>query len=73
MATANLPLPGLLAEFVVLGLQAVDFGAQLSHLRAQVLHRGGQSLDVTHQVSEISSPAGTRNRRMGIMSDQDSV
>ena len=36
------PIPGLLAEFVVLGLQAVDQGAQLSHFRAQVLHRGGQ-------------------------------
>ena len=36
------PIPGLLAEFVVLGLQAVDFGAQRIHFRAQVLHRGGQ-------------------------------
>ena len=39
---ATLPVPGLLAEFVVLGLQAVDFAAQLIHFRAQVLHRGGQ-------------------------------
>jgi len=39
---AALSIPGLLAEFVVLGLQAVDFGAQLIHFRAQVLHRGGQ-------------------------------
>ena len=30
---ATLPIPGLLAEFVVLGLQAVDQGAQLSHFR----------------------------------------
>ena len=42
MAMATLPIPGLLAEFVVLGLQAVDQGAQLSHFQAQVLHRGGQ-------------------------------
>src|SRR5208337_3292365 len=35
-------IPGLLTEFVVLGLQAVDQGAQFSHFRAQVLHRGGQ-------------------------------
>jgi len=39
---ATLPIRGLLAEFVVLGLQAVDFGAQLIHYRAQVVHRGGQ-------------------------------
>ena len=38
----TVPIPGLLAEFVVLGLQAMDFGAQLSHFRAQVLHRGDQ-------------------------------
>jgi len=30
-------MPGLLAEFVVPGLQVMDFGAQLSHFRAQVL------------------------------------
>jgi hypothetical protein len=40
MATA--PIPGLLAELVVLGLQAVGQGAQLIHFRAQALHRGGQ-------------------------------
>ena len=39
---ATLPILGLLAEFVVLGLQAMDFGAQLSHFRAQVPHRGDQ-------------------------------
>ena len=39
---ATLPIPGLLVEFVVLGLQAVDKGAQLSHFRAQVLHREDQ-------------------------------
>ncbi len=42
MAMATRPIPGLLTEFVVLGLQAVDQGAQFSHFRAQVLHRGGQ-------------------------------
>jgi|GEM_PF-5534553 len=39
---ATLPIPGLLAEFVVVGSQAVDQGAQLIHFRAQVLHWGGQ-------------------------------
>src|SRR5208283_2391680 len=39
---ATLPIPGLLAEFKILGLQAMDFGAQLSHFRAQVLHWGDQ-------------------------------
>jgi len=39
---ATVPIPGLLAEIVVLGLQAVDFGAQFIYFRAQVLHRGGQ-------------------------------
>jgi len=39
---ATLPILGLLAEFVVLGVQAVDQGAQLNHFRAQILHRGGQ-------------------------------
>jgi hypothetical protein len=42
MAMATCPIPGLLTEFVVLGLQAVDQGAQFSHFRAQILHRGGQ-------------------------------
>ncbi len=35
-------MPGLLAELVVLGLQVVDKGAQLSQFRAQVLDGGGQ-------------------------------
>src|SRR5271157_4866965 len=39
---ATLPIPGLLAEFKILGLQAMDFGAQLSHFRARVLHWGDQ-------------------------------
>ena len=39
---ATLPIPGLLAEFEILGLQAMDFGAQLSHFRARVLHWGDQ-------------------------------
>src|SRR5271157_18191 len=39
---ATLPIPGLLAEFKILGLQAMDFGAQLSHFRARVLHWGVQ-------------------------------
>src|SRR5208337_995048 len=39
---ATLPIPGLLAEFKILGLQAMDFGAQLSHFRARVLHGGDQ-------------------------------
>ena len=39
---ATLPIRGLLVEFVVLGLLAVEQGAQLSHFRARVLHRGGQ-------------------------------
>ena len=40
---ATLPIPGLLTEFVVLGLQAVDQGAQFNHFRAQVLHREANS------------------------------
>src|SRR5208337_2571548 len=39
---ATLPIPGLLAEFKILGLQAMDFGAQFSHFRARVLHWGDQ-------------------------------
>ena len=39
---ATLPIPGLLAEFKILGLQAMDFGAQLNHFRARVLHWGDQ-------------------------------
>ncbi len=39
---AAFPIPSLLAELVVLGLQAVDQSAQLTYFRAQVLHRGGQ-------------------------------
>ena len=39
---ATLPIPGLLTELVVLGLQAVDQGEQLTHFGAQVVHRGGQ-------------------------------
>src|SRR5271157_2836180 len=39
---ATLPIPGLLAEFEILGLQAMDFSAQLSHFRARVLHWGDQ-------------------------------
>src|SRR5271166_5560567 len=35
---ATLPIPGLHAEFKILGLQAMDFGAQLSHFRARELH-----------------------------------
>jgi len=35
-------MPGMLAELVVLGLQVVDKGAQLSQFRAQVLDGGGQ-------------------------------
>src|SRR5208337_660879 len=42
IAMATLPIPGLLAEFKILGLQAMDFGAQLSHFRARVLHWGVQ-------------------------------
>jgi len=42
MAVASVPVPCLLAEFVVVGSQAVDQGAQLIHFRARVLHRGGQ-------------------------------
>ncbi len=42
MAIAAVPVPCLLAEFVVVGSQAVDQGAQLIHFRARVLHRGGQ-------------------------------
>src|SRR5271157_3026320 len=40
---ATLPIPSLLAEFKILGLQAMDFGAQLSHFRARILHWGDQS------------------------------
>jgi len=39
---ATLPIPGLLAEFKILGLQAMDFGARLNHFRARVLHWGDQ-------------------------------
>src|SRR5271157_3096112 len=39
---ATLPIPGLLAEFKILGLQAMDFGAQLNHFRPRVLHWGDQ-------------------------------
>ena len=37
IAMATLPISDLLAEFEILALQALDFGAQLDHFPAQVL------------------------------------
>jgi hypothetical protein len=37
IAMATLPISDLLAEFEVLALQALDFGAQLDHFPARVL------------------------------------
>jgi hypothetical protein len=42
VAMARLPISGLLTEFEVLALQAIDFGMELAHLSAQVLHQSGR-------------------------------
>ena len=38
----RLPISDLLTEFEILALQAMDFGAQLAHFPAQVLHQSNQ-------------------------------
>jgi hypothetical protein len=38
----TLPIPDLLAEVEILALEAMDFGAQLAHFPAQVLHQSNQ-------------------------------
>jgi hypothetical protein len=39
---ATLPIPGLLTEFEVLALQALDFGVERADLSARVLHQSNQ-------------------------------
>src|SRR5271157_2064626 len=50
---ATLPMRGLLAESVVLGLQAVEFSAQLIHFQAQVLHRGGHLREEVTEKTDV--------------------
>jgi len=42
IAMTRLPISGLLTEFEVLALQAIDFGVERADLSAQVLHQSDQ-------------------------------
>ena len=54
---ATLPISGLLAEFEVLSLEALDFGAEVSDFLAQSRHQGDQLRGGVAGVTELDQLA----------------
>ena len=65
IAMTRLPISDLLTEFEVLALQAIDFGVELAHLSAQVLHPSHQRRGGVARANGIGALRNGRSRADG--------